>query len=204
MHVIQNDLQLATLLVSVGRAVDQDPDPTREEEADVTLVLIHLVIAVISVMIVDVHQIVEDAVRAVTVLIVVRTVIGIGITDAIKTAMMTAMTDAKIERAMISGVKLARMRTVALSVAALPAVLLINTVAEPHLLMEREEDLLPVIQIGSLYLINAPTALQVKVLIPRKEHLRMTSGKLHSSRIVRKLGLHEMMALQKLMLKKSE
>ena len=145
-------IELATLLVSVGRAVDQDLDPTREEEADVTLVLIHLVIAVISEMIVDVHQIVEDAVLAVTVLIVVRTVtvIGIGITDAIKTAVMTAMTDVKIERAMISGVKLARMRTVALSVAALPAVLLINTVAEPHLLMESVEDLPPVIQVSFL------------------------------------------------------
>ena len=147
-------IELAILHVSVGRAVDQDLDPTREVEADVTLVLIHLVIAVISVMIVDVHQIVEDAVLAVTVLIVVRTVtvIGIGITDAIKTAVMTAMTDVKIERAMISGVKLARMRTVALSVAALPAVLLINTVAEPHLLMEREEDLPPVIQVSFLAL----------------------------------------------------
>ena len=145
-------IELVTLLVSVGRAVDQDLDPTREVEADVTLVLIHLVIAVISemIVIVDVHQIVEDAVLAVTVLIVVRTVIGIGITDAIKTAVMTAMTDAKIEGAMISGVKLARMRTVALSVAALPAVLLINTVAEPHLLLKREEDLAPVIQVSFL------------------------------------------------------
>ena len=136
--------------MSVDRVVDQDLDHTREEEADVTLVLIHLVIAVISEMIVDVHQIVEDAVLAVIVLIVVRTVIGIGITDAIKTAVMTAMTDVKIERAMISGVKLARMRTVALSVAALPAVLLINTVAEPHLLMESVEDLPPVIQVSFL------------------------------------------------------
>ena len=145
-------IELVTLLVSAGRAVDQDLDPTREVEADVTLVLIHLVIAVIGEMIVDVHQIVEDAVLAVTVLIVVMTVtvIGIGITDAIKTAMMTAMTDAKIERAMINGVKLARMRTVALSVAALPAVLLINTVAELHLLLKREEDLAPVIQVSFL------------------------------------------------------
>ena len=147
-------IELVTLHVSAGRAVDQDLDPTREEEADVTLVLIHLVIAVIGEMIVDVHRIVEDAVLAVTVLIVVMTVtvIGIGITDAIKTVMMTAMTDAKIERAMINGVKLARMRTVALSVAALPAVLLINAVAEPHLPLKTEEDLAPVIQVSFLAL----------------------------------------------------